>query len=195
MNYSYRDVERNAVVGAFTDSDFASGFHRVQGQQAAAVLQHREELPVPDDVLLHRVRCVEPARSPVRRPTRCRSTWWQRSRPSGPDGCHATVTRDGQHGVSTNPMFSKEQQMITKRAGYGAIVALTLRHQHAPHSPPAPSTSTVRARCIRSPRRSPRSSRASAAAPASPSASPVPAAASSASAAARPTFPTRRDRS
>jgi hypothetical protein len=24
VNYSYRDVERNAVVGAFTDSDFAA---------------------------------------------------------------------------------------------------------------------------------------------------------------------------
>ena len=36
------------------------GLHRIQRQQAAAVLQHREELPVPDDVLLHRVRCVEP---------------------------------------------------------------------------------------------------------------------------------------
>ena len=26
FNYNYRDVDRNGVVGAFTDSDFASGF-------------------------------------------------------------------------------------------------------------------------------------------------------------------------
>ena len=31
VNYSYRDIERNAVVGAFTDSDFASGFTASRG--------------------------------------------------------------------------------------------------------------------------------------------------------------------
>jgi hypothetical protein len=33
VNYSYRDVERNAVVGAFTDSDFASGFTASRGSK------------------------------------------------------------------------------------------------------------------------------------------------------------------
>jgi hypothetical protein len=33
VNYSYRDVERNAVVGAFTDSDFASGFTASKGSK------------------------------------------------------------------------------------------------------------------------------------------------------------------
>lgn len=33
VNYSYRDVERNAVVGAFTDSDFAAGFTASRGQK------------------------------------------------------------------------------------------------------------------------------------------------------------------
>jgi hypothetical protein len=33
VNYQYRDVERNAVVGAFTDSDFASGFTASHGHK------------------------------------------------------------------------------------------------------------------------------------------------------------------
>jgi len=33
VNYSYRDVERNAVVGAFTDSDFAAGFTASKGSK------------------------------------------------------------------------------------------------------------------------------------------------------------------
>jgi hypothetical protein len=33
VNYSYRDIQRNAVVGAFTDSDFASGFTASRGQK------------------------------------------------------------------------------------------------------------------------------------------------------------------
>lgn len=33
VNYSYRDIERNAVVGAFTDSDFASGFTASRGHK------------------------------------------------------------------------------------------------------------------------------------------------------------------
>jgi hypothetical protein len=33
VNYSYRDVKRNAVVGAFTDSDFASGFTASKGSK------------------------------------------------------------------------------------------------------------------------------------------------------------------
>lgn len=33
VNYSYRNVERNAVVGAFTDSDFASGFTASKGSK------------------------------------------------------------------------------------------------------------------------------------------------------------------
>lgn len=35
VNYQYRDVERNAVVGAFTDSDFASGFTASRGHKLA----------------------------------------------------------------------------------------------------------------------------------------------------------------
>ena len=33
VNYSYRDVERNAVVGAFTDSDFGGGFTASKGSK------------------------------------------------------------------------------------------------------------------------------------------------------------------
>ena len=33
VNYQYRDVERNAVVGAFTDSDFAAGFTGSKGHK------------------------------------------------------------------------------------------------------------------------------------------------------------------
>jgi hypothetical protein len=33
VNYQYRDVERNAVVGAFTDSDFAGGFTASRGHK------------------------------------------------------------------------------------------------------------------------------------------------------------------
>ena len=33
VNYSYRDVERNAVVGAFTDSDFSSGYTASRGSK------------------------------------------------------------------------------------------------------------------------------------------------------------------
>jgi len=33
LNYNYRDVQRNAVVGAFTDSDFASGFTASRGSK------------------------------------------------------------------------------------------------------------------------------------------------------------------
>jgi len=33
FNYNYRDVQRNAVVGAFTDSDFANGFTASRGSK------------------------------------------------------------------------------------------------------------------------------------------------------------------
>jgi Putative porin len=33
VNYNYRDVERNSVVGAFTDSDFANGFTASRGSK------------------------------------------------------------------------------------------------------------------------------------------------------------------
>jgi hypothetical protein len=33
LNYNYRDVQRNAVVGAFTDSDFANGFTGSRGSK------------------------------------------------------------------------------------------------------------------------------------------------------------------
>ena len=33
MDYNYRDVQRNAVVGAFTDSDFANGFTGSRGSK------------------------------------------------------------------------------------------------------------------------------------------------------------------
>jgi hypothetical protein len=36
LNYSYRDLQRNAVVGAFTDSDFAAGFTASRGSKFQA---------------------------------------------------------------------------------------------------------------------------------------------------------------
>ncbi len=42
------------------------GLHRIARQQAAAVVQHHQELPVPDDVFLHRVGRIEPAGSRAR---------------------------------------------------------------------------------------------------------------------------------
>jgi hypothetical protein len=39
VNYSYRDVERNAVVGAFSDSDFASGFTASRGHKLQLTYQ------------------------------------------------------------------------------------------------------------------------------------------------------------
>ena len=36
LNYSYRDLHRNAVVGAFTDSDFAAGTTASRGSKFQA---------------------------------------------------------------------------------------------------------------------------------------------------------------
>jgi hypothetical protein len=36
LDYSYRDVERNAVVGTLTDSDFASGYTGSSGHKLKA---------------------------------------------------------------------------------------------------------------------------------------------------------------
>ena len=36
LDYSYRDVERNAVVGTLTDSDFASGYTASSGHKLKA---------------------------------------------------------------------------------------------------------------------------------------------------------------
>jgi hypothetical protein len=33
IDYNYRDVQRNSVVGAFTDSDFANGFTGSRGSK------------------------------------------------------------------------------------------------------------------------------------------------------------------